>query len=139
MTKPIGRPTLYSEDLIARICQLVANGSNLNQIGMMEGYPTRETMYDWLSKYDSFSDMYVRARERRADSRSDRMDEYVTKMLAGELDHNSVRVALQAEQWQAAREAPRRYGDRITQEHTGADGASLVPTLNITVSSPPEK
>jgi hypothetical protein len=28
--------------------------------------------------------------------------------------------------------APKKYGDKITQEVTGADGAPLVPIINLT-------
>ena len=61
--------------------------------------------------------MYARAREARADLRSERIDGYVADMIAGKLAPDAARVAIQAEQWQAGKEQPRRYGDKIA--HVG--------------------
>jgi len=75
--------------------------------------PDRDTVYAWLGKYTEFSDNYARAREDRADWRSDRIDDYVRRMISGEIDANTCRVAIDAEKWQAGKEKPRRYGDKL--------------------------
>lgn len=38
--------------------------------------------------------------------------------------------------WRASKIAPRIYGDKVTQEHTGAGGAPLMPTT-IVLEAPP--
>ena len=55
----------------------------------------------------------TRARSHQADALYADMDSYVARMLEGEIDHHTARVAIWARQWQAARMNPRRYGDRI--------------------------
>ena len=123
----IGRPTLYTPELAARICKEIALGTNLSRLCLLPGWPTRETIYNWFNAYPTFFDAYVCAREQRADTRSDRMDDMAAKMLKGKLDPNAVRVALQNEQWQAAREAPRRFGDRVVHAN---DPTMPMPATN---------
>ena len=111
--KKAGRPSIYTEALTARICAEIACGGNLHQICQRDDMPDRDTIYSWLRNNKAFSDNYTRAREDRADWRSDRIDEYVRKMVDGEIDANVARVAIDAEKWQAGKEKPKRYGDKL--------------------------
>lgn len=120
-----GRPSICSESLLTNICRLVAEGSNLNVICAQDGMPSRETVYEWLQDKPGFLTTYMRAREIRSDFRSDRIDDYVRKALAGELDANVARVIIQAEQWQAAKETPKVYGDHQSVEHSGTINLGL--------------
>lgn len=61
----------------------------------------------------SFHQEYERARTRRADARADRIDAIRDRVVAGSLDPNAARVAIDAEKWQAGKEQPKRYGDRL--------------------------
>jgi hypothetical protein len=56
---------------------------------------------------------YARAREHRADARADRIDEICDELHRGKLDPNAARVLIDAEKWQAGKEMPKRYGDRV--------------------------
>lgn len=125
MVSELARPTDYTEDLADSICRQIAAGSNLSRLGQDEAFPASDTLYRWRNEKPEFSGKYLRAREMRADSRSDRMDDYVSRMLGGELDPNAVRVALLNEQWQAGREAPKKYGDKIQQEISGPGGKPI--------------
>ena len=78
--------------------------------------PAQSDVYKWLIETPKFSEMYARARETRADSRADRIDEIVGMVVSGELDPNAARVAIDAEKWLAGKEQPKRYGDKI--DHT---------------------
>ena len=113
LSAKLGRPTVYTPALVGLICAKIADGSNLNLICAEEGFPSRDTVYAWLQKYPDFSDNYARAREDRADVRSDRIDGYVLQLLDGKIDANQARVAIDAEKWQAGKEKPKRYGDSI--------------------------
>lgn len=127
----IGRPTVYSAELRDRICTAIAHGSNLNRISEQEGMPSRETLYAWLGEKPDFSDNYARAREDRADWRSDRIDDYVRQMLAGEIDPAAARVAIDAEKWQAGKEKPKRYGEFQRTELSTADDKPLKVDMTI--------
>ena len=52
-------------------------------------------------------------------SRSDRIDDYIDQVKTGKLDANAGRVVIDAEKWQASKEQPQRYGDRIAADLTG--------------------
>jgi hypothetical protein len=127
-----GRPTSYSAALRDRICSLIAQGSNLNRVSEQDDMPSRETLYAWLAEKTDFSDNYARAREDRADWRSDRIDDYVRQMLAGEIDPAAARVAIDAEKWQAGKEKPKRYGEFQRTELSTADDKPLKMDVTVT-------
>lgn len=75
--------------------------------------PSKDTIFEWLMDDVEFSDQYARARERRADARSERIDDISAKVEAGELGPNEARVIIDAEKWQAGKENAKRYGDKL--------------------------
>jgi hypothetical protein len=123
----IGRPCEFSQDLATLICSLVANGSNLSQICASDSMPSRDTVYRWFRSFPSFSDDYARARDDRGDIRNDKIDEIRDRMLAGQIDFNTARVAIDTLKWQAGKESPKRYGERL--ELAGDKEAPLMITV----------
>jgi hypothetical protein len=91
--------------------------------------PAHSTVIQWMLDDATFSEDYARARDARADARSDRIDGYVVKMLKGEIDPQQCRVAIDAEKWQAGKEQPKRYGDKLDLNHSGE-----VKTIRITTN-----
>lgn len=108
----MSRPSTYTAELAELICDRVAEGQNLNLISQDESMPAQSTLYKWLKEIDAFSENYEQARARRADARSDRIDEYRRRMLAGEITPDVAHKAFDMERWQAGKENPKRYGDR---------------------------
>lgn len=53
------------------------------------------------------------------------MDELVESLKAGEIDAAPAKVIMDAYRWQAARENPTRYGDKVRTEITGKDGGPV--------------
>ncbi len=117
--------TAFTEETASKICSEIANGSNLLRICELGWSPNRDTIYKWLSEQPAFSDNYARARLLRADVRSDRIERICAKVEAGELDANSARVIIDAEKWQAGKENPKVYGDRIENRLSGPEGEAL--------------
>lgn len=101
----------YTPDIADSICELVANGGNLNRIGKMKGFPSEVTLRTWLMNNPDFATKYARAREARAEARSDRIDIYKRRLLRGEITSEQARIAIDAEKWQAGKESPKKYGD----------------------------
>lgn len=120
------RPTEYTEELAARILDAVANGSNLNRVTAEEWSPIRQTVYKWLRINADFRDNYARAREDRADWRADKIDDICEKVETGELDPQAARVIIDSLKWQAGKEKPKVYGDKVTNVQTGPDGGPVV-------------
>lgn len=114
-----------TDDMRVAICEFIAGGGNLDTLCTREDFPSRSTVYKWLTEFPEFSNDYERARAKRADSRSDRIDAYTRDMLSKIITPEQCRVAIDAEKWQAGKENGRRYGDSSRHEHTGADGQPI--------------
>ena len=121
----IGRPTLYNDDLANDILDRIANGSNIHKITQLEGYPTRTTIYKWLDEKKQFANNYTRALEDRAHWRSDRLDEICDDLISGAIDDRQARVLVDVQKWQAGKENPQRYGDKIEKIIKGDKDAPL--------------
>lgn len=104
----------YHRTVFEEIYRRIALGDNLSVIVTRPGMPALNTIYQWMKEAPGFAEGYDHARAMRADARSDRIDEYVRRMLDPEkpLRHEIAAVAIKAEQWQATREAPKKYGDK---------------------------
>lgn len=138
---PSGRTSKYSAEIAAEICRQVANGSNLSKICIQAEMPCRDTVYKWFSDVPSFSDDYARARDCRADARSEDIDADVDELhtvqhqiASGEIDGkagnaivSAIRARIDTRKWQAGKEAPKRYGERL--ELAGDKEAPLTITV----------
>lgn len=111
----------FDPDIAEEICQLVADGKNLNQICKREDLPSRSHVYKWRTHVPEFEDNYIKAREMRADSRLDQMDDLIERMINGDVDSNTARVAIDAWKWQAGKERPKYYGNQV-----GNDGPTKI-------------
>ena len=123
----MGNNTLirYSEELDAKVCEMIAMGKTVRQIANTPGMPKICTLYSWLEKHPDFKRRYAHARELSGQASECNVVEIVEKVEVGDLDSNAARVMLDAEKWLAAKRAPRTHGDKQTLEHTGADGGSI--------------
>lgn len=127
----LGRPSIFSTTLIDSICAEVAAGGNLNQIGMRDDMPCYDTIYRWLDKYPAFSEAYARAIKIRAEHRFDKIDAIIEEVRSGKLDWQVGRLQIDTMKWQAGKENSRKFGDRITQEVTGANGGPVSSQVQI--------
>ncbi len=65
---PAGRPTAYTPELAARICELIS----INSIGLEplcdrhEDLPHHSTVWRWIHNNQEFREMYIRAKESQA-------------------------------------------------------------------------
>lgn len=114
-----GRHSEYNPAIVDMLCDQIAKGSNINLLAETGPYPTQPTLYAWLRDNEDFFKKYRLACQTRAHARSDRIDGYVRQMINKEIDPAAANVAIRAESWQAAREAPKIFGDRIEiEQHT---------------------
>ena len=109
----VGRPSDYTPEIAARICSEISGGSGVRAICASEGMPDASTVFRWISAHPEFREQYIRARDSRADARFEQVDSVVEDMRTGVIDHNQARIQIDAIKWQAAHEAPKRYGDRV--------------------------
>lgn len=116
----MGRPSLYTPEVAALICERLEGGESLRTICSAEDMPDRGTVNRWLSVYDDFATKYARARVFQADLLEEDMADIEDRTLSGELDPAAARVVLGSKQWRAAKLAPKVYGDKQQIEHSGA-------------------
>jgi hypothetical protein len=115
-----GRPTGYNEEIAAEFCSRIALGNSLRFVTSQDDMPSHQTIYNWFNKFPPFIEQYTRAKEDSADSRVDQIEEIADKVLVGEYDPAAARVAIDAFKWTSGKHRPKKYGDKITTEHTGS-------------------
>lgn len=146
-----GRPSTYSEEIAAAICERMANGESLREICSEDAFPPESTVRGWaVDDVDGFSARYTRATQIRAAKLFDEIveiadtqksgvktttktdaegNESVDVVEADMLEHR--RLQVDARKWVVARMHPKMYGDRQDVAHSG--------TVNLTISKDDEK
>lgn len=141
----MGRPSDYSTETVEAICIRIADGESLRSVCRDEQMPDKTTVLRWLKDHEEFRTQYASAREAQADHFAEQIIEIsddssgdvVVDEENGAVRQNAEfvnrsRLRVDTRKWLMARMAPKKYGDKITQEVTGADGAPLVPIINLT-------
>jgi hypothetical protein len=110
---PGGRPSTYTEERAADICERYANGADLVDILKDEGI-TFTTLYTWQEKHPEFAKMYTRARQHK----SERLIEEIFRIADDpDMDPNDKRVRVDTRKWYAAKVIPKLYGDKSEVQH----------------------
>ena len=120
----------YSPELTADIIRRVAEGDSLRKIQSDTGVPMG-SMLRWVAKPEHV-EQYTIARESAADIYE--ADIYEAAIATTPENAAADRVKIDALKWKAARLAPKKYGDKSTQEVTGKDGAPIEHAVNIAVT-----
>src|SRR5690554_1558481 len=122
-TAEVAAPAEYP---IAEICEMVAEGKTLRQIGAHYRV-TSGAIMRWVGLTPESREQYARAREAAADLFEAEIIE--AAMAASPESAPADRVKIDALKWVAARRAPKKYGDKITQEVTGPNGSPMTPSM----------
>lgn len=142
-----GRPFEYDADIFFAICERIAGGEFLAHICDSHGMPSQTTFRRWKNSSDELRLAYARAREDRIDAWADDMvmiaddgsRDYMASddgALVPNQDHiQRSRLRIDTRKWIMSKHAPREYGDKTALELSGADGAPLVPVINVTIGS----
>lgn len=104
------------EALVERALEEIASGRSLRSIAEDEGMPSAQRLHDWVTATPILAGRYAQARERRADTLADRVDEAIGQVARGELDPQAGRVVIDGLKWLAAKMDPKAYGDRMQHD-----------------------
>lgn len=115
----------YSEDIADEICARLADGESLRGICRDSTMPNWRTVCRWMESNDDFASRCARARVLQAEVLEAEMASIEDKTLSGEYDPKAANVVLSSKRWRASKMAPKKYGDKITTELTGADGGPV--------------
>lgn len=138
-----GVDTLYNHDIWDSLCDRIANGESLRSICKSPNMPAMMSIWRWMSgtvqsipahEHDWLTARYRAARDAQSDALREDMQDMADDLILIDPDTgdvssrdanviNSTRIRIQARQWIAERQSPRKYGNR--QEITGPDGGPL--------------
>jgi hypothetical protein len=135
MSNPVNKQLAvhYSPEVALGICTEIASGKTLSQVCELEGMPSRNSVYKWLSVYPKFYDAYERAKEISAQSLEDEAL-LMARTLTEQNDFTGTKVqayniAMQQLRWSAARRDPNRYGQKMNS--TSVVPIQITTTLNL--------
>lgn len=110
------------------ICLMVADGKTLRQVSTETGL-SLGTILNRVSREPQHVEQYARARETASDLFE---TDIIEAALASSPETASAdRVKIDALKWVAARRSPKKYGDKVQQEHTGANGGPISYALEV--------
>lgn len=104
--------SMYTPELSEKICDLVASGSNLAEIGRMDGMPSKQAMYLWLVKHHEFKTRYESARLARLETKEDEMRELLKNCPNNKNDIKKLEILIKLELWMMEKLNPQKYGQR---------------------------
>lgn len=104
-----GRPTKYTDELAANICERLMNGESLAAITRDESMPVRSTVHLWLANNKEFSDKYEVARQIQADTYADEMED----IARTEPDVQRARLIIDTRKWVSSKLKPKKYGEKL--------------------------
>lgn len=147
--KPLSAAEKLEAFGMGKICERTAEITPQRTIAAEIGV-SWATMMAWIDKEPSRVEQYARAREAQADKLTEDMLEIAddasgdTMMTENgpRMDAEYVarsRLRVDARKWLASKMAPKRYGDKLTAELTGKDGAPIEITQIQRVIVDPKK
>ena len=133
-----GRPSAFTPDRKRELCERVALGETVRKIAADEHMPAESTVYLTLAGDPAFAAAYARAREAQCirweddllEIADDGTNDYTTREgRDGEtipmVNHDHIqrsKVRIDTRKWLMMKRLPKKYGDKLTQEHVGQDG-----------------
>ena len=120
----VGRPSIYSPEVASEIWRRLIEGESMRSISRDPAMPSRFTMLEWLRAKPEFQTECARARTLQADLMDDMIRDIIETVTPESAPADRVKLA--ALQWRASKLEPKKYGDRVTAEVTGADGGPVM-------------
>lgn len=153
----MGRPSNYTPEIEAKICELIADGKSLRQICLADEMPSRETIYTWMSKNQAFADRYARAVEDRAEKLAEEIltiadddegdfgfkevqdaDGASAKPCIMPDNIQRAKLRVDSRKWIASKLFPKKYGDKVSAEVTGEGGKPIEFSVAVSFVKPKE-
>ena len=136
-----GRPSLYTPEIAAEICDRLSKGEPLAVICRDEHMPAYRTISDWRGAHPEFSAEFGRARDEGHDAiaadcldiADDGTNDYKTKTNADGSEYEAFdsehvqrsKLRIETRLKLLAKWDPRRYGDKLALDHSGAIGITI--------------
>ncbi len=132
----MGGPSSFTLEIADEICRRIAEGEPLRAICRDDHMPAWQTVYDWKNKHTDFAKSLAIARELGFDAiaeealiiadtpvegvRTETSDNGMKEVREDMLGHRKLQIETRLKL--LAKWSPKKYGDKITNEHTGSIG-----------------
>lgn len=116
-----GRPTDYCTEIADKICEGLENGLSLRKVCAQPYMPDKRVVLRWVAKHEEFCHQYVRAREVGVEYRFDELEELAATATPESV--SVVKLQIDTRKWALSKQMPKKYGDKIQQEHSSPDGS----------------
>lgn len=140
-----GRPTLYTQEIADKLCALLADGQSMRKACESEDMPCKTTIFMWLRTNEEFLNQYTQAKEEAAESFADNINDIAENVGSPVFDEegnlvyvdgkplmqvdmvaiNHAKLIIDTLKWSASKLKPKRYGDKVHNEHTGPGGGPV--------------
>lgn len=141
--------------VMAIVCEKIASSTKSIVTILAEGYegnplPTYTAIKEWLSGSEDLAAQYARAKEDQADFMAEEMAELHNKawvpvlvdglplmvegkplMTVDKASAAAVRLEADNKKWLMGKLRPKKYGDRMQNEHSGPDGGDIPVSLEV--------
>lgn len=130
----------WTEELEKSILLRIAHGESVRQIVQDPEMPASSSVYEHLIESKEFAEQYARAREAQVEAMSDEIlaiaddstnDTMTIKRGDSETEVadnewiNRSRLRVDTRKWLMGKLAPKKYGERVQNEHSGPDGGPV--------------
>jgi hypothetical protein len=115
----MARPSEYTEEIGIKICKLMTAGMSLRKICELEEMPCKQTVYDWMWRFEPFLERYVRAREAQMEAYAEELTDLADNASLTAEAINKARLQIDTRKWLMSKLKAKKYGDHATLEHTG--------------------
>lgn len=136
----------YTKEVGDAICERLASGWSLRKSAEEAGiHPS--TVLDWCERHPEFAQQYAGARARGYQLLADEIleisdesrDDIIETETGPVTNHEVIarsRLRVDSRKWMLSKMLPKVYGDKITAEHTGPNGAPLFDKMVVEVVKP---
>jgi hypothetical protein len=114
-----GRPTKFTDEIADQVCVGLIEGQTLRKICTPKEMPDKATILRWLAVHDTFATKYARAREIQAEAHHEELIEIADAPYETSEEVQQAKLRVATRQWIMSKIAPKKYGDKIQQEHSG--------------------
>ncbi|KVP11973.1 hypothetical protein WJ85_17225 [Burkholderia ubonensis] len=111
----------FSQALFDRICELIADGKSVREVCRGRGMPDRKTFLNWSKRTPELRQQYDDA----CIDRQDAIFDDIQYIADTERDSKRAKVRIEAREWTLARMNRKRFGNHVSNEHSGPDGGPI--------------
>lgn len=136
--RPIGRPSLYTQELADRVCEEISMGYSMRTVCKADDMPDARTIFKWLREKPEFNQQYVKATEERTEAMAEDLldiaDDGSNDLMAiqkgnqnYEIENKEVtnrsKLRVDTRKWLMSKMKAKKYGDKLD---VMSDGKALV-------------